>query len=227
MFTVANVPFLRLFFSQTSALISALPPRLAVVLALVAINFGRIEEACVAFVGNPIQGTMLAQVLWTAFLTVATYYLLTAAFGRRPAPGLALGTVFSLVTMFLVSFGFVVGLILLAVPGVMFIVYAYFANIIAMHEGVAPMAAIRRSWGLVKGNWWRTFGALVLPFAAVVVLIAVVSVTVVTAFGWAEGREPYAFTYAENAVTCLFGLYYQAYGVALYRAYAAARASVA
>jgi len=43
-------------------------------------------------------------------------------------------------------------------------------------EGVGPIAALRRSWRLCRGSWWRLFGILVLTSIVVGVLSSVISV---------------------------------------------------
>lgn len=52
-------------------------------------------------------------------------------------------------------------------------------------EGVGPLAALRRSWTLTTGNWWRTFGILVLTSIIVSIITQVVAAPVsFLAFGF-------------------------------------------
>ena len=54
-----------------------------------------------------------------------------------------------------------------------------------MLEGVGPIAALRRSWTLTTGNWWRTFGILVLTSIIVSIITQVVAAPVsFLAFGF-------------------------------------------
>lgn len=54
------------------------------------------------------------------------------------------------------------GLFALVVPGVLLAVAWYFGAQAAVLERREPWEAIQRSWALVKGRWWSTFGALLL-----------------------------------------------------------------
>ncbi|WP_299165990.1 glycerophosphoryl diester phosphodiesterase membrane domain-containing protein [uncultured Arthrobacter sp.] len=47
-----------------------------------------------------------------------------------------------------------------------------------MLEGVGPIGALRRSWTLTTGNWWRTFGILVLTSIIVSIITQVVAAPV-------------------------------------------------
>lgn len=54
-----------------------------------------------------------------------------------------------------------------------------------MLEGVGPITALRRSWTLTTGNWWRTFGILVLTAIIVSIITQVVAAPVsFLAFGF-------------------------------------------
>ncbi len=44
-----------------------------------------------------------------------------------------------------------------------------------MLEGVGPITALRRSWTLTTGNWWRTFGILILTSIIVSIITQVVT----------------------------------------------------
>lgn len=54
------------------------------------------------------------------------------------------------------------GLVLLIIPGIIAIVRLTFAPVALVVEGHRGSAALRRSWRLTKGFFWRTVGALVL-----------------------------------------------------------------
>ncbi|MEA2220008.1 MAG: hypothetical protein QOJ35_2634 [Solirubrobacteraceae bacterium] len=68
--------------------------------------------------------------------------------------------------------------LLLVAPGVWIYVLWAFALPALLVEGVRGTAALRRSAGLVKGRWWRTFGVLAVGF----ILAGVVSTVVQGAF---------------------------------------------
>ena len=73
----------------------------------------------------------------------------------------------------LAGVGIATGLVLLIVPGVYLAVRWYLAAVVVTVEGVAPVAALRRSGELVEGSWWAAFGrillaALVFGFVALV-----------------------------------------------------------
>jgi uncharacterized membrane protein len=60
-------------------------------------------------------------------------------------------------TVIIVMVGTVIGLILLIVPGVIFIVLTAFALPLVMDKGLGPIEAIKRSIALTKGNRWNLF----------------------------------------------------------------------
>jgi hypothetical protein len=66
-----------------------------------------------------------------------------------------------------------IGYILLIIPGIFLTVSWIVAVPALMFEGVSPFASLRRSYDLVQGRWWATFGALVL------VIIALVGISIV------------------------------------------------
>ena len=57
-------------------------------------------------------------------------------------------------------------------------------------EGVGPIVALRRSWVLVQGSWWRVLGVLLLSGLITSLLTAVVSVPVGVAVSALAGFEP-------------------------------------
>lgn len=66
-----------------------------------------------------------------------------------------------------------------------------------MLEGVGPIAALRRSWTLTTGNWWRTFGILVLTSIIVSIITQVVAAPVsFLAFGFGSFTSAPASTEA-------------------------------
>lgn len=67
-----------------------------------------------------------------------------------------------LIASFLVFIGGFIGFLLLIIPGIWLVIsMSMIAQAIAV-EGIGPISAMRRSYNLVKGNWWETFGFLLL-----------------------------------------------------------------
>ena len=80
--------------------------------------------------------------------------------------GRAFWRVLTLLVIGLLSFGLivlmVVGFALLILPGIIvltLIIYWSLATQAVVMEGYKPLSALKRSFGLVRSNWWRTFAA--------------------------------------------------------------------
>lgn len=67
-----------------------------------------------------------------------------------------------------------IGYILLIIPGIFLTVSWIVAVPVLMFEGASPFASLRRSYDLVQGRWWATFGALVLAIIALIGISIVV-----------------------------------------------------
>ena len=83
--------------------------------------------------------------------------------------GRAWWRVLSLVILGLVLFGLFVlmiaGFALFIVPGIVIIVLIIYWSVdvpAVVIEGYKPISALKRSFELVRGNWWRTFSAILL-----------------------------------------------------------------
>ena len=83
--------------------------------------------------------------------------------------GRAWWRVLSLVILGLVLFGLFVlmiaGFALFIVPGIVIIVLIIYWSVdvpAVVIEGYKPISALKRSFELVRGNWWRTFAAILL-----------------------------------------------------------------
>jgi hypothetical protein len=61
-----------------------------------------------------------------------------------------------------------IGYILLIIPGIFLTISWIVAVPVVMFEGSSAFAALRRSYDLVQGRWWATFGALVLAIIALI-----------------------------------------------------------
>ena len=69
---------------------------------------------------------------------------------------------------------FAIGSILLVIPGIYLSVMLAFAFYAAAADNKGPLESIKYSYGLVKGNWWRTAGLLtIMTIVAMVFYIAV------------------------------------------------------
>ena len=91
--------------------------------------------------------------------------------------------VLTFVTLGLLFFGLIVlmtmGFALLIVPGIIITVLIIYwsADIpVVAIEGCKPIAALKRSFELVRGNWWRTFSTILLTILVVMGLTIIVSV---------------------------------------------------
>jgi hypothetical protein len=87
--------------------------------------------------------------------------------GEEPTVGAAIRTawprllpVFGAVMLYVVLV--CAGVILLVIPGIWLAVTCYFASQAAVIDRLGPRAALVRSAEIVKGRWWRTFGAILL-----------------------------------------------------------------
>jgi hypothetical protein len=67
-----------------------------------------------------------------------------------------------IIALVIIAVGVSVGLILLIVPGIWFGIGASMTAPVIAIEGLGPIGAIKRSFNLVKGKWWETFGYLML-----------------------------------------------------------------
>lgn len=83
---------------------------------------------------------------------------------RHTLPGIARAVPYGRLALVDVLFALivVVGLLLLVVPGFIFFVWFAFSGPVVKIEGRPPLAALRRSRELVRGNFWRLF-AVVIP----------------------------------------------------------------
>ena len=90
--------------------------------------------------------------------------------------------VLTLVTLGLLFFGLfvlmVMGFVLLIVPGIVVaVLLTYWAvdNHVVAIEGCKPIGALKRSFELVRGNWWRTFSTILLTILVAFGLTIVMS----------------------------------------------------
>jgi hypothetical protein len=105
---------------------------------------------------------------------ICIYALHEIATGQRPAAGQVLIAGFEAFTplfaaVALAAAGVVVGFICLIVPGVFLLVRWYFVPQAVVIEGARGAGALARSFQLVQGRWWRTFGLVALANLAIVI----------------------------------------------------------
>ena len=135
---------------------------------------------------NAYRGLLAGIVL--IFLSLFVYGLLTGAITRAvlsEAAGLpvdlgdsytfALSRVGSIILVsILVGLTIAVGFLLFIIPGIWFIGMLFASVIVIVAENVRGTSAMSRSWNLVKGSWWHTFGTLFVAFLLVGVVNGII-----------------------------------------------------
>jgi len=109
------------------------------------------------------------------FRAVSSLYL-----GERPTVGgslsFAASRLFPVIALaFLYFLGLIPAFLLLIIPGI-YLSIAWTVSFPALlSEGLSPVAALGRSFRLVKGRWWPTFGAVLLMNVLVGVISAIIT----------------------------------------------------
>jgi len=75
----------------------------------------------------------------------------------------------------LVGFFTLLSCFLLFIPGIIVGVYLMFCSYVFVAEGGKGMDVLKRSWALVKGNWWKIFGRIVLLNIVVMIIFSILS----------------------------------------------------
>jgi len=75
--------------------------------------------------------------------------------------------------LLLVSFFTILSFLLLFIPGIIVGIYLMFCSYVFVVEGGKGMNVLKRSWALVKGNWWKVFGRIVLFNVIVMVIFSI------------------------------------------------------
>jgi hypothetical protein len=129
--------------------------------------------------GTAFAGTLIAGVIQSAAVALAIaacFKAISAAYlGERASAGeslrYALGRVLPLIVAYIVVVVIVsLGILLLIVPGVFFAVKLSMTFAALVFERKGPFSAMGRSWSLTNGNFWRTFGALLVVFLITFIL---------------------------------------------------------
>ena len=105
---------------------------------------------------------------------ICIYALHEIAAGQRPQAGKVLVAGFEAFTplfaaVVLAAVGVVIGFIFLIVPGIILLVRWYFVPQAVVIEGARGAGALSRSFQLVQGRWWRTFGLVALANLSIVI----------------------------------------------------------
>lgn len=78
-------------------------------------------------------------------------------------------------TAIIAGLGILVGLVLLVIPGIFLMVAWSFATIVVITEDLSFTDALKRSWEIVQGNWWRLLALMVLGGLLVGILSGIVA----------------------------------------------------
>jgi hypothetical protein len=111
---------------------------------------------------------------------MSIYALLDVADGQRPRAGSAIQRgldVFAplLLVIVLYALGVLLGLLALVIPGIYVLIRWSLCIQAAVIEGERGPDALRRSWALVQGSWWRVFAITIVANFLVGALSALVS----------------------------------------------------
>jgi hypothetical protein len=81
-----------------------------------------------------------------------------------------------------------VGMIaIITIPVVLWVLIRWSVAIPALFaEGIGPVKALGRSWNLVRDNWWRTLGILII----VTIMVSLIQTALATLFGGAAALLP-------------------------------------
>jgi hypothetical protein len=140
--------------------------------------------AMLAAMTDPVYWLVYAASLAVMMAIIGALYLKQNAIGSDGdmSLGTALQGGFSrIVTLILMTIGFVIafviGSILLVIPGLILLVSLMLATSLAMFEGKGPVDSLIGSHKLVWGNWWRTF--VILSIGGILVFVIYMAVALV------------------------------------------------
>lgn len=96
----------------------------------------------------------------------------------------------------LILYGLAVGagLILLIVPGLFLLVSLYLFWPAIVLEGKGPIDALKRSYNLVRGNWWRTFTVVSIPVFLLIAFYLGTMFVIGIVLGVTTGGDPTTLT---------------------------------
>ena len=135
--------------------------------------------------GTEIAGQLLSATLSVILMTLAAAACFRAVsgvyLGESPTVGSSLsfaaGRLLPLIGLALLYFiGIIPAFIALIIPGIWLSVAWSLSYPALLSEGLGPVAAVRRSFRLVRGRWWATFGALFVMYLLVAVVSGIIGV---------------------------------------------------
>ncbi|MDX1443939.1 MAG: hypothetical protein R3270_09250 [Gammaproteobacteria bacterium] len=91
-----------------------------------------------------------------------------------------------LIGMVIFIAAYMVGILLLIIPGLMVLFLLYMMTPLILLDGRGPFEAVKASWQLTWGNAWRLVGAVLLVFLPVLIVSMLVGMTI----GMMEGPLP-------------------------------------
>jgi len=157
---------LLLIFGVVAAILGGLLGGSMMFLALGLKDTGATEIANKALFFSPLViGIFLVIGLWGIFIGL-TFIILAV----KPA-GAKLKEIFQeawkkfsqyLWAVILAGFFVILASLFLVIPGIIVAIYLAVYSYVFVIEGEKGINALRRSWNLVKGNWWKVFGRLLL-----------------------------------------------------------------
>jgi hypothetical protein len=141
--------------------------------------------------GTAAAGQLLVALLSLVLTTIAAaacFRAVSATYlGEKPTVGESLSFAASrvgplIVLSILYVLGLIIPFILLIIPGIWLSVAWSVSYPALMAEGVGPVAALGRSFKLVRGRWWPTFGAVLVMYLIVLVISGILGVLLGAAF---------------------------------------------
>ena len=138
-------------------------------------QLGGAYDATPSIAENAVPGAVTFLVVAPLITAFCVFALRAVAGGGAPRARETIVKGFELFTplflaVLLAALGIALGLLLLVAPGIYLFVRWYFVPQAVMLEDARGTAALRGSWRLVEGAWWRTFGLIVLINLAAVLI---------------------------------------------------------
>jgi len=159
------------------------------------------ESTSTVSTGTELAGSLLTTTLGLVLTTLAAAACFRAVsgvyLGERPTVGASLSFAASrllpvIALSFLYFLGLVPAFIALIIPGVWLSVAWSLSFPALLSEGIGPIKALGRSFRLVKGRWWPTFGALLVMYLIVVVISGILGALFGATLFAATDNEPVA-----------------------------------
>ena len=107
-----------------------------------------------------------------------------------------------------------VGTVLLVAPGVYLLVALSMALPALVLESKGPIEAMKFSWHLVRGHWWRTLGIFIVTFVIAVVFDLLAAVLAAVAVQFIRGADIALTTAATRILIIALGALFAPYGAA-------------